>query len=388
MLAKEKIPIAITLIIAIVLIGIIGIHSLEYQNLLKTPAPEGFLVAIHGNVTVTGEALNLYNVNKEAFLKTRPFIRVYSSIYNPILLCNSDQLEFDNITWINDTHGEYLINHRFIVPTNVVVTTDCDGCHNEPLSVSRNTDDYRVDIVWDIKKCREERQVFDNSFQEIQRVENSIPNVQEELNSRNFSDDRRLDVQSDITTANNILIYEAKSKNNETLRYLESLRADWFITRAESKIHLYDLEKCINQIVFLLEKYNDSTCYNVDYVINALKESNSTYTSSEWFLSHDDARGYSENQLELLKNEIYSMYNTGSNALERGNGKCIDNVRLANESFEYQNKICEPRKNLISLFNYSSIVFLLAIVLSVGFILGKWSNKGKEMLKKMVKYER
>jgi len=377
----SKIALLVIIIGAITLVSIYFFYVKIRPLIVETNYPEPIWATAYGKITLTKDFI------ESGFTKpSRIFLFIPS---NPKFLCSRSIVlkNIANINWIDNTTGEYLVSFQLPIPMEIYVTPDCGGCGHEPVSIDSNGVKKEVNIIWNSSRCEESSISISDNLNEILKEANIRLSG---LKSDILSKDRGLTrEQIDSIEKGNIhdgfeLISEANYPRplNESL--LSAYYSLWYSWKGYVEEDNYRLINCVNMTQKIINSHNNSLCYMLEPSTNQTFMLHNQYANN-WYYRNDNPRHY--DTIESIKKNLNTVYNEHSLMIEIA-GECEQNLRIINQTFEFQASYCETKENLISFFNYSASILLLAIILSIGFILGRWTDKGKEMMEKVVKHDR
>ena len=164
-----------------------------------------------------------------------------------------------------------------------------------------------------------------------------------------------------------------RSNLNESL--FHGTYAILYLRKADIKIHLADLNRCLQKINEEINSHNDS-CYTMPYEGYADYESaNQTFSTSTTEMQIRDAEMYGSTDLERINEELTYVQNSKDGEINNANFNCGNALRLISNSLEFQKPYCERKRITINIINWLLVVIALGVGISLGKFGRRWDEK-------------
>lgn len=327
--------------IVVLLLTILFYPLLSYVNTYKT---NSFWINISGDIKLDPKAMERYD-NGEKFNIDRPKdIRIYHNIdtYKNSYF-ESRIFAISNITWKNNFNGHY--QQTLEIPRTMDLIVYAQQDLSKVIKVDYSKLNYDVDLFWTgYSEKQLDKPTFSHYYEWTTRFR---PEIRNNLISANFKNETQKKlVEEDLIAADREIGESGFKESNETLLHL--IYANWFLQRADYRIHYFRLKNCVDENEKLVNSHNH-IFYNNPYEITRLINSSYTYLEdsrggilgSDWINNFRDVeRANSENWYFFDRKRF----------IEQLADNCEANLEEVKNVYYYQEVLLKKRMIYLLLF--------------------------------------
>jgi len=359
---KISIRAGISIIIFLLVVSVISFYFLKLDPQVNHQMTNQFQVTIKGTVSFA---------DGESIPEEIPYkVTLYPSSYSLDYLCYSNDIEIANISWDDGKEfGEFILTVSLPVSQEVVISTDCYGCHHKRIYVSPKENFHEVELQYGGHRCHEAAETYTNTDDALKRAREILDNVDAERTARinNINDSE--DIKADITRGWE-KIRDASSYSNINESLFEAHYALFYVWKSFFKVETNSLKMCVNEVGQMLNSHNDS-CFIPP------SEGWKLYSSSKKVLQDKledierlNSKNYYFEENPSLLQTISNTYQDRKEAYKATND-CDKAMRLISESFAFQEPYCKKRDFTLSLLDW----ILATIAIIVGIFIGKFGGR-------------